>query len=158
MTTVQLDKAQREDRYIVIKRKDLLDAPELMRYALHVALEGLREHLPKRECLVIESDWPEYEPTWAAIQARTEGRAAFDGKTVADRLDQMADAMPAGSSAQSDLYAAATVWRKHLTGPAVAKPVVEGDVVARLTEIAYRDTAVSVTVRAEDLRALLERK
>lgn len=45
------------------------------------------------------------------------GPAAFDGKTVADRLDQMADAQPSGSSAQSDLYAAATVWRKHLAPP-----------------------------------------
>ena len=45
---------------------------------------------------------------------------AFDGKTVADRLDQMADAQPSGSSAQSDLYAAATVWRKHLAPPAAA--------------------------------------
>lgn len=45
---------------------------------------------------------------------------AFDGKTVADRLDQMADAQLPGSSAQSDLYAAATVWRKHLAPPAAA--------------------------------------
>lgn len=107
---------QREDRYIVIKRKDLENAPALMAYALQVALDGLREHLPERECLVIEGDWPEYEPTWAAIQARTEGHVA------------------------------------------TTEPAVEGDVVARLTEIAYRDTAVSVTVRAEDLRALLEMK
>lgn len=35
--------------------------------------------------------------------------------TVADRLDAMADQQPAGSQAQSDLYAAATVWRKHLS-------------------------------------------
>lgn len=35
---------------------------------------------------------------------------------VADRLDAMADAAPTGSLEQSDLYAAATVWRKHLCG------------------------------------------
>lgn len=58
---------------------------------------------------------------------------------------------------------AADEWASHPSNlanqePPGAQPVVEGDVVARLTEIAYRDTAVSVTVRAEDLRALLEMK
>lgn len=36
---------------------------------------------------------------------------------LADRIDRLADAQPAGSQAQADLYAAATVWRKHLLGP-----------------------------------------
>lgn len=72
----QADEFQRDDRYIVIKRKDLEKAPTLMAHALRVALNGLREHLPKRECLVIENDWPEYEPTWKAIQARVSGQVA----------------------------------------------------------------------------------
>lgn len=37
-------------------------------------------------------------------------------KTVADRLDKLADKQVPGSQTQSDLYAAATVWRKHLRG------------------------------------------
>ncbi|MDU4058680.1 MAG: hypothetical protein E7H60_19250 [Pseudomonas oryzihabitans] len=76
----QAGEFQREDRYIVIKRKDLeaiersgeasdLETHEAVRF-LAEALDTLRPHLPVRECLVIESDWPEYEPTWAAIQAR----------------------------------------------------------------------------------------
>lgn len=36
------------------------------------------------------------------------------GATVADRLDALADREQAGSQAASDLYAAATIWRKHL--------------------------------------------
>lgn len=71
---------QREDRYIVIKRKDLdalSSAPGETHYytisKLMVLLDMLVKHLPKRECLVIESDWPEYEPAWAAIQARVTG-------------------------------------------------------------------------------------
>jgi len=28
------------------------------------------------ECVVIESDWPEYEPTWAAIAARMDAQEA----------------------------------------------------------------------------------
>lgn len=61
---------QREGRYIVIKRKDLDRLPMEMRLPFSMALNELAPRLPKRECLVIESDWPEYEPTWAAIQAR----------------------------------------------------------------------------------------
>lgn len=36
------------------------------------------------------------------------------GATLADRLEEMADAQLEGSQAQADLYAAATIWRKHL--------------------------------------------
>ncbi|MBK5002656.1 hypothetical protein IAE37_004932 [Pseudomonas sp. S31] len=64
---------QREDRYIVIKRSDLAKVPVAYRSALVDPLFHLQAHLPQRECLVIESDWPEYEPTWAAIQARVTG-------------------------------------------------------------------------------------
>ncbi|HJE71442.1 hypothetical protein [Pseudomonas oryzihabitans] len=69
----QASEFQREDRYIVIKRKDL----EKVTTPMAFSLGELLNHLPKRECLVIESDWPEYERTWADIQARVEGRAAL---------------------------------------------------------------------------------
>lgn len=67
---------EREDRYIVIKRSDLANVPVAYRSALVDPLFHLQAHLPQRECLVIESDWPEYEPTWAAIQARVTGQPA----------------------------------------------------------------------------------
>ncbi|MFY2945856.1 hypothetical protein ACOTJB_23845 [Achromobacter xylosoxidans] len=38
----------------------------------------------------------------------------YPGDNVAERLDKMADDQPPGSQAQSDLYAAATIWRKHI--------------------------------------------
>ena len=47
------------------------------------------------------------------------GNEADEPMSLADRLDLMADAQAAGSTAQSDLYAAATVWRKHLRGQPV---------------------------------------
>ena len=72
----QTGEFQREDRYIVIKRKDFYRLPMEMRLQFSMALRELAPRLPKREYLVVESDWPEYEPTWAAIQARVEGRAA----------------------------------------------------------------------------------
>lgn len=37
-----------------------------------------------------------------------------EGETLADRLDWLADRQTPGSQTQSDLFAAATIWRKHL--------------------------------------------
>ncbi len=75
---------KREDRYIVIKRKDLValhrDAfgpTQVAIEAFYAAIRMIEVQLPRRDYLVIERDWPEYEPTWAAIQARVEGRAAL---------------------------------------------------------------------------------
>jgi hypothetical protein len=67
---------QREDRYIVIKRTDAykaLTAHQLM--DLSTIGEAVIAHRranqkPDLVCLVIESDWPEYEPTWKAIEER----------------------------------------------------------------------------------------
>ncbi len=66
---------QREDRYIVIKRSDLKKVPVSYRSHLIDPMFALLAHLPNRECLVIESDWPEYEPAWKAIEARMSGAA-----------------------------------------------------------------------------------
>lgn len=66
---------QRENRYIVIKRSDLKRVPVSYREHLVSPMLSLLAHLPNRECLVIESDWPEYEPTWSAIEARMTGVA-----------------------------------------------------------------------------------
>lgn len=75
---------QRENRYIVIKRKDLHLGDE----------EALRKlmsdyHIPTRECLVIEREWPEYEPAWRMIQARVEG-ATLSPAHIEDGVDTSA--------------------------------------------------------------------
>lgn len=65
-----------EWRYIVIKRKKLLE------YSLGDSLTA--EKIEKRildqipdealvECVVIESDWPEYEQVWKMLEARCTG-------------------------------------------------------------------------------------
>jgi hypothetical protein len=74
---------QREERYIVIKRKHLDELEEI----------NLRDWIADNqiaaiECVVVESDWPEYETVWQMIEARStstpaarmlagEGEAAF---------------------------------------------------------------------------------
>lgn len=78
---------KRENRYIVIKRKDL---------AANVPLDTLEEFeevfskvsplLPARECVVVESDWPEYEHVWELIRLRVE-KAAIPAETVQGVVD-----------------------------------------------------------------------
>ncbi|MCS3467142.1 hypothetical protein M2401_000863 [Pseudomonas sp. JUb42] len=65
---------KREDRYIVIKRNDLKKVPVAYRAHLVDPMFALLAHLPPRKCLVIESDWPEFEPAWAMIEARMNGQ------------------------------------------------------------------------------------
>ena len=63
---------EREERYIVLKKTDLSD--DMLREALAIkkGVDFARAVMeePKRSYLVVESDWPEYEPTWKAIEAR----------------------------------------------------------------------------------------
>lgn len=72
-----MEKFEREDRYIVIKRSDLDRAG--MTTAEGNALRTICDRVTSRrkqlgkaplECVIVESDWPEYGPTWAAIEAR----------------------------------------------------------------------------------------
>ena len=70
---------KREQRYFVVKVKDAkeyLDAHQLEKLAeiADTISEGReKDGIPSVECVVVESDWPEYEPTWKAIEARVTG-------------------------------------------------------------------------------------
>ena len=66
---------KRENRYLVLKRKDLkacLTATEIsILDAIAAKVDDYRTVCKAPfECVVVESDWPEYEPTWAAIEKR----------------------------------------------------------------------------------------
>ena len=60
----------REDRYTVIKHKDLSGVPRELLVELRLVLDRLGEFTPERKYVVVEDDWPEYEPVWAMIEAR----------------------------------------------------------------------------------------
>lgn len=62
---------EREERYVVVKIKDMTYN---QREALKRVLGDWR--IPTRECVVVESDWPEYETVWDMIQGRVEGEEA----------------------------------------------------------------------------------
>jgi len=67
---------EREYRYMVFKLKDVRAALSRDERALLKHLAGkvhdyrLGEGKAPLECVVVESDWPEYEPTWQAIEQR----------------------------------------------------------------------------------------
>lgn len=68
-TTPAVEPFKREERFIVVKRKNLSGYQE----------DRLRDHfkasqIPTVECVVVESDWPEYETVWKMIEARVTGK------------------------------------------------------------------------------------
>lgn len=77
------DRFEREDRYIVVKRKHLSEA-QLRR--LHNFLRAAKiEQVPR--AVVVEGDWPEYEPVWQMIERRVENEhvAIAPPNSVVDR-------------------------------------------------------------------------
>lgn len=67
---------QREERYIVIKRKHLSAVQERSLQA-HMTRLGIGQV----ESAVVERDWPEYEPVWQMIEDRVTGRATLSQPT-----------------------------------------------------------------------------
>ena len=77
-----------EDRYIVFKLSDVVEhlttAERLHLERLYEIQRVGRKEAGKSalECVVVESDWPEYEPTWRAIEARVTGAQAQPAPSV----------------------------------------------------------------------------
>jgi hypothetical protein len=83
---------KRENRYIVIKLSDIglipkkFD-PDFMReywkdQGKNMAYWRKEAGKSPLECVVVESDWPEYEPTRDAIQRRMEGRPTREAELL----------------------------------------------------------------------------
>jgi hypothetical protein len=73
---------KKEQRYVVVKVSDIDAAgcTQAERDGFSVLCDKVGMYRISAgkgplECVVVESDWPEYEPTWAAIQRRAEGKA-----------------------------------------------------------------------------------
>lgn len=74
--------AERELRYIVLKLKDVEKLPKRRRDQLDAICGEVKDIREERGamrdgmCIVVEKDWPEYEPTLAAILARMDRETA----------------------------------------------------------------------------------
>lgn len=67
----------RENRYVVIKLKDLDKLKQTTNIRCELfALEELTSMLPERSYVVVESDWPEYEKVWKMIEDRVDKELA----------------------------------------------------------------------------------
>lgn len=76
---------KREVRYTVVKHNQLTDAQiGFLKNCIH------GEGIPTVEAVVIESDWPEYEPVWKMIEDRLTDAPVEGGKA---EYDAMAKAM-----------------------------------------------------------------
>ena len=80
----------REERYIVFKLSDVeryLTAADRSHLAMMKnEIDAGRDcaNKPPFKGLIVESDWPEYEPTWRAIEARVTGAQAQPAPNFAD--------------------------------------------------------------------------
>jgi hypothetical protein len=66
---------KRENRYIVIKIRDLDAYASHLKAALSKITNEIEILCGNREYVVVESDWPEYEIVWKMMQDRVEGNA-----------------------------------------------------------------------------------
>ena len=77
-----MSKFKHEDRYMVIKYKDaqhlsLTDNAHLSRIGKRLERLRAEQGKPSLHCVVVESDWPEYETVFKMIEARVNGSAEF---------------------------------------------------------------------------------
>lgn len=89
---------EREDRYIVIKKSDLKAAvksgrlnPEDLDFINNIQASLTTQRFvdgkSDLECVVVESDWPEYEKVWSMIEDRVDG---FGAKPSLEELERKA--------------------------------------------------------------------
>ena len=102
---------EREERYIVFKLSDVEEhftpgEKQQLARLVEVQRAGREEAgKPLLRCVVVEKGWPEYEPTWKAIEARVTGAQPaqrMDKQTT----DQITQAFKSELQALLDKYGA----------------------------------------------------
>ena len=117
----------REDRYIVFKMSDLgnsLKGDEIRRLAREYAEQRRLKGKKPLECVVVEKDWPEYEPTWKAIETRVVGTQAQPVPSVPDEDAAFRDWLDseAGGSYVGVYEFAKAAWMARAALNAAPKP------------------------------------
>lgn len=113
---------EREDRYIVFKISDVVEHLTTTE-AIHLARLYEIQRVGRKEagkseleCVVVEADWPEYEPTWRAIEARTTGAQpapSVPREAIEKMLTQLMDiavSNGANSISMPDEYVEVAAW------------------------------------------------
>ena len=99
---------KREERYVVIKIKDLeFNSPsgDKNKRSKELVEWISRNSLRTRECVVVESDWPEYHLVWAMIEHRMAGKPVpnFNDWRRADELQQRLTAADERADERADV-------------------------------------------------------
>lgn len=112
------DTVKREfDRYTVIKNSDALlaldehDSNDLNRIMRKIALYREKRGATPLKCVVVEHDWPEYEPVWNAIEQRVDGPHPLpvmnkDVRSLVDTISQavLADEIAEGCDISAGMF------------------------------------------------------
>lgn len=82
---------KREIRYVVFKAKDLDCLDALSQFTFSELCKRVNEVRTQRgkdglECIVIESDWPEYETVWQMIEARMTSKGSCEDEDTVKRF------------------------------------------------------------------------
>lgn len=86
---------KREPRYVVFKIKDVLahcsptQKSNLEGIGQCIAIGRSGEGKPPFNAVVVEQEWPEFEPVWAMIEARTTGKGVDDHKELIEQLKKL---------------------------------------------------------------------
>ena len=123
---------KREERYIVFKLSDveryLTDADKTYLEMMKNEIDAGRDcaNKPPFKGLIVESDWPEYEPTWRAIEARVTGAQAQPAPSMPEVTDAMAiafhHALTDGSIGAREVEEIKDALRAALAAAPEAKP------------------------------------
>jgi O6-methylguanine-DNA--protein-cysteine methyltransferase len=75
----------REDRYFVFKRSDVPASAIPVLESLRETADYMRgmKGKPPLVCVVVESDWPEYEKVWQMIEDRVTGKPSLYAQMAA---------------------------------------------------------------------------
>jgi hypothetical protein len=86
----QRNHMHRENRYLIFKIKDCAAAlSQEEKNTLFVLSKKVADwrsdnYKPRLKAVVVESDWPEYEPTWAAISARVDAEVLASNAKISE--------------------------------------------------------------------------
>lgn len=111
---------EKEERYVVIKISDLeqlsSEVGEDVREDLRVFMSSYP--IPTRECVVVESDWPNYDHVWGTVEQVANGtweearQQVSEGVSAKAWMERTAEALGVGQRGDSllELSRALTHW------------------------------------------------
>lgn len=156
---------EREARYIVIKLTDLNKLRGDQTETLRQELAKVSRRLPKRECVVVEHDWPEYNLVWMMLEHRMAGKPVPDFNAVREVealrelsvTNIMLDVTPGASGMGEEVYAKSVADVERVLGE-------QGDRIEELEgqlastnagKEAYAQNAIDLQLRNTKLAELL---